>query len=296
MYKKSQLSPLPNDNSMQLLLFYIISILYIILPSLRSLSLSFLSPNRFKMNWSSHNIDPYLDPEGHDGNIRYPDQACIGSVDVSFLKLPTGQSVPTTVLSPYTHFPHLSLAPSEWNTMPPLPPIGSSPRATTCAIDAPTVEFNVTDEGANDIEVSNMSHSSTGPNSYRTNSSSSPMMDEPRRSMTASHKPAKGKASRGRCPAYRTQYVVHDIHPISLLKLISDTTLRSTADHTHELICEWRDCNYSGRFQCPAELMRHIQMKHVLPGSYRCSKRDCKAKFNRKDNLEAHVRRIHESR
>ncbi|OJJ83627.1 uncharacterized protein ASPGLDRAFT_26507 [Aspergillus glaucus CBS 516.65] len=149
------------------------------------------------MNWSSHNIDPYLDPEGHHGSVEYPGQRPIYSP------------------FPYTHFAHLSSAPFEWNMMPPLPPIDSSPSDTTWAIDAPTVESGTTDEGADNTELSNMSYGSTG-NGHSTNSSpSTPMMDEPRRSVTASHKPAKGKASYGRCPTYRTQ---------------------TTADHIRELI------------------------------------------------------------
>lgn len=172
------------------------------------------------MNWSSHNIDPYLDPEGHHGSVEYPGQVWTGSVDDPFLTLPTGQSVPSIVLSSYTHFAHLSSAPFEWNMMPPLPPIDSSPSDTTWDIDAPTVESGTTDEGANDTELSNMSYGSTG-NGHSTNPfPSTPMMDEPRRSVTASHKPAKGKASHGRCPTYRTQYVLHDIHPIFLLKIL----------------------------------------------------------------------------
>ncbi|OJJ34612.1 hypothetical protein ASPWEDRAFT_42586 [Aspergillus wentii DTO 134E9] len=74
-------------------------------------------------------------------------------------------------------------------------------------------------------------------------------------------------------------------------------------DHHHEstppqddvsrLTCEWKNCNYAGSFRRPAELMRHVQTKHISPRSYKCWKGECKAKFNRKDNLEEHLRRVH---
>ncbi|PLB51645.1 hypothetical protein P170DRAFT_422635 [Aspergillus steynii IBT 23096] len=57
--------------------------------------------------------------------------------------------------------------------------------------------------------------------------------------------------------------------------------------------CEWVGCDYSGTFNRKAELMRHLEEKHVAPGSHICPVRRCHRSFNRGYNLRNHVRVKH---
>lgn len=57
------------------------------------------------------------------------------------------------------------------------------------------------------------------------------------------------------------------------------------------LKCLWMGCSYHGTFRSKATLMRHISAKHVNPGTFKCS--SCDKLFNRKDNLEYHLRAKH---
>ncbi|KAL4887792.1 hypothetical protein BDV59DRAFT_196982 [Aspergillus ambiguus] len=52
--------------------------------------------------------------------------------------------------------------------------------------------------------------------------------------------------------------------------------------------CGWKDCDYNGTFGRKAELLRHIDSKHVDPRAHKCS--DCGKTFNRRDNLEQLLR------
>ncbi|KAF9892673.1 hypothetical protein FE257_001075 [Aspergillus nanangensis] len=60
------------------------------------------------------------------------------------------------------------------------------------------------------------------------------------------------------------------------------------------LRCGWIGCTHRGTFGRKPELMRHIELIHVSPGSEQCS--ICGKFFNRKDNLGEHVRRMHTDR
>lgn len=57
--------------------------------------------------------------------------------------------------------------------------------------------------------------------------------------------------------------------------------------------CKWEGCKYEGSFHRVADLLRHIRTVHISPGSYTCPVAGCLKSFNRRDNLEAHVQRIH---
>jgi hypothetical protein len=57
--------------------------------------------------------------------------------------------------------------------------------------------------------------------------------------------------------------------------------------------CKWEGCKYEGSFRRVADLLRHIRTVHISPGSYTCPVAGCLKSFNRRDNLEAHVQRIH---
>ncbi|KAK2757645.1 hypothetical protein FQN54_004614 [Arachnomyces sp. PD_36] len=57
--------------------------------------------------------------------------------------------------------------------------------------------------------------------------------------------------------------------------------------------CGWQGCDYNRRFGRKAELMRHIDTKHVDPRSHHCPKPGCPSIFNRMDNLNEHFQRVH---
>ncbi|KAL5356397.1 hypothetical protein BJX96DRAFT_105859 [Aspergillus floccosus] len=57
--------------------------------------------------------------------------------------------------------------------------------------------------------------------------------------------------------------------------------------------CQWKDCAYSGSFGRRTELRRHVETQHLAPSAYRCSERGCGRLFNRRDNLDEHLRRVH---
>ncbi|KAJ0419559.1 hypothetical protein BJY00DRAFT_313942 [Aspergillus carlsbadensis] len=61
------------------------------------------------------------------------------------------------------------------------------------------------------------------------------------------------------------------------------------------LVCEWRGCNYTGTFSRHAQLKRHVDTKHIYPGSFVCPVPGCGRAFNRKDNLGVHFRQFHRS-
>ncbi|KAI9926073.1 hypothetical protein ASPWEDRAFT_181431 [Aspergillus wentii DTO 134E9] len=60
---------------------------------------------------------------------------------------------------------------------------------------------------------------------------------------------------------------------------------------TNSFQCRWEGCRRNCSFGRKAELMRHIELLHVSPGSYECSR--CSRAFNRKDNLAEHMRSRH---
>ncbi|EAU39310.1 predicted protein [Aspergillus terreus NIH2624] len=59
---------------------------------------------------------------------------------------------------------------------------------------------------------------------------------------------------------------------------------------TQRFRCDRNGCDYTGTFGRKAELMRHIESKHVNPGAHKCPAPGCGRVFNRKDNLEEHMR------
>ncbi|KAI9368788.1 hypothetical protein BJX61DRAFT_536966 [Aspergillus egyptiacus] len=57
--------------------------------------------------------------------------------------------------------------------------------------------------------------------------------------------------------------------------------------------CEWRDCHTPGRFKRELDLVRHLRTVHISPDRYRCG--DCDRAFGRKDQLNGHRTKHHES-
>ncbi|KAB8225868.1 hypothetical protein BDV33DRAFT_198280 [Aspergillus novoparasiticus] len=57
--------------------------------------------------------------------------------------------------------------------------------------------------------------------------------------------------------------------------------------------CEWKGCTYTGLFARKAELKRHVETQHISPNSYECPEPRCVRTFNRRDNLDEHLRRTH---
>ncbi|KAJ6115323.1 hypothetical protein N7486_001101 [Penicillium sp. IBT 16267x] len=58
--------------------------------------------------------------------------------------------------------------------------------------------------------------------------------------------------------------------------------------------CEWKGCRYTGAFGRIFELRRHVETQHISPNSYGCPNARCRKGYNRKDNLEEHMRRAHD--
>ena len=63
--------------------------------------------------------------------------------------------------------------------------------------------------------------------------------------------------------------------------------------HQPGLRCEWKGCRYNGAFGRKFELRRHVETQHISPGSFPCREPTCRMSYNRKDNLEDHMRRAH---
>ncbi|KAJ5949933.1 hypothetical protein N7454_001517 [Penicillium verhagenii] len=62
--------------------------------------------------------------------------------------------------------------------------------------------------------------------------------------------------------------------------------------HQHRSFkCKWEGCRYTGAFGRKFELKRHVETQHINPNSYECP--GCRKGYNRKDNLEEHLRRAH---
>jgi uncharacterized Zn-finger protein len=59
------------------------------------------------------------------------------------------------------------------------------------------------------------------------------------------------------------------------------------------LRCYWPACTYTGTFSKKGQLTRHVNTKHISPGSFECPQLGCGKAFDRKDNLGEHMRRIH---
>ncbi|KAJ5261257.1 hypothetical protein N7478_011852 [Penicillium angulare] len=57
--------------------------------------------------------------------------------------------------------------------------------------------------------------------------------------------------------------------------------------------CEWKGCRYPGAFGRKFELKRHVDTQHISPNSFECPDSRCRKSYNRKDNLEEHLRRAH---
>ncbi|KAL4922361.1 hypothetical protein BDW62DRAFT_172395 [Aspergillus aurantiobrunneus] len=57
--------------------------------------------------------------------------------------------------------------------------------------------------------------------------------------------------------------------------------------------CGWEGCADRGSFKRENDLWRHIKGAHVFPRSFICMIENCRASFNRKDNLQEHIRRRH---
>ena len=60
-------------------------------------------------------------------------------------------------------------------------------------------------------------------------------------------------------------------------------------------ICRWEGCQYTGSFGRGADLLRHVRTAHISPRSFVCSVSGCRKSCSRKDNLEAHYRRVHQN-
>lgn len=71
----------------------------------------------------------------------------------------------------------------------------------------------------------------------------------------------------------------------------TDDVYMLTRGNRLRLHCRWSGCAYNGTFGRKADLMRHIDNTHVDPRAHRCL--CCGSLFNRKDNLDKHLLRVH---
>ncbi|CAI7589901.1 unnamed protein product [Penicillium pancosmium] len=55
-------------------------------------------------------------------------------------------------------------------------------------------------------------------------------------------------------------------------------------------ICRWSGCKRPGPFSKKGVLKRHVNTQHLDPRSFKCPHRGCTVSFNRKDNLDQHLR------
>jgi Zinc finger, C2H2 type len=78
----------------------------------------------------------------------------------------------------------------------------------------------------------------------------------------------------------------------SQANIVSSSREPSIASET-PLVCKWEGCKYKGSFQRRTELMRHLECIHVFPNAFPCPFDDCFRSFNRRDNLEEHVKKAH---
>lgn len=54
--------------------------------------------------------------------------------------------------------------------------------------------------------------------------------------------------------------------------------------------CAWKGCEHQGNFNRKMDLKRHVDISHIFPSKFQCPVELCRKTFNRKDNLESHMR------
>lgn len=63
------------------------------------------------------------------------------------------------------------------------------------------------------------------------------------------------------------------------------------SDEVGAFKCEWKGCRYDRTFSRKGVLMRHIELQHVSPRSFKCPW--CDHATSRRENIKAHRRSIH---
>lgn len=69
-----------------------------------------------------------------------------------------------------------------------------------------------------------------------------------------------------------------------------------TPHHEEAYRCRWEGCQYIGTFGRSTELKRHVETQHISPSSFKCIVPECGKSYNREDNLNSHVWRVHRSK
>ncbi|KAJ5613722.1 hypothetical protein N7528_007376 [Penicillium herquei] len=75
--------------------------------------------------------------------------------------------------------------------------------------------------------------------------------------------------------------------------LLEDHTPESSDPNPSLFRCHWKDCGYKGGFTRKGSLLRHVKNIHIEPYSFECPVEACSKHFNRKDNLDNHIRCKH---
>ncbi|KAJ5743703.1 Zinc finger C2H2 [Penicillium manginii] len=89
-----------------------------------------------------------------------------------------------------------------------------------------------------------------------------------------------------------TEEINRDTHQIynhhSDSKVQSENKDRRRISSDSPLLCKWSNCKRPGPFSNRATLKRHVDTQHLDPRSFKCH--SCNMSFNRKDNLDQHLR------
>ncbi|KAJ5116748.1 hypothetical protein N7456_001096 [Penicillium angulare] len=92
------------------------------------------------------------------------------------------------------------------------------------------------------------------------------------------------------------------IHPSSDQRVTSNSEIDQQSGKTGAppqegaLKCRWEGCQYVGTFGRSTELKRHVETQHISPNSFKCAVPECGKSYNREDNLNSHVWRVHGSK
>lgn len=90
----------------------------------------------------------------------------------------------------------------------------------------------------------------------------------------------------------RETYPIHS--RTSSLSSASSPTYNERSSLHAGFRCKWEGCRYTGAFGRKFELKRHVETQHIFPNSFECLNSRCNKVYNRKDNLEEHMRRAHD--
>ncbi|GAB1200297.1 hypothetical protein APSETT444_009667 [Aspergillus pseudonomiae] len=93
--------------------------------------------------------------------------------------------------------------------------------------------------------------------------------------------------------SFMSMYPENDPFHLDLNELSAQPSHETSVRRDDTIKCEWKGCTYTGLFARKAELKRHVETQHISPSSHECPEPTCMRTFNRRDNLDEHLRRTH---